>query len=129
MVRNDQKFRRVGERLVVGKPGGIGMSVRTDDRQVFYAVIKRPRNTPCRCFRRKQSFVVQTQPAVHCASLRRRIVFVDNRVDDTLQMCAHRISCGIRVPFPDGVKNRMMIVDDGFAPLFAQFFVKKHAHR
>src|SRR5581483_7421600 len=31
MVRNDEERRRVGERLVVGEPGGVRVAVRTDD--------------------------------------------------------------------------------------------------
>ncbi len=44
VIRRQQQLRRVAERLVVGEPGGVGVSVRADDREMPHVLVERTRN-------------------------------------------------------------------------------------
>ncbi len=61
MVGRDQQPRRVGETRVGGEPGGIGVSVRTDDRQVLYAREQRPSDRSRAGLRWKQAVGVKPE--------------------------------------------------------------------
>ena len=65
MIRREQQFGRVGERLVPGEPLRIGVSVRTDDRQLGNFVVQALRDAASCGVSGKQPVGVQLQCFCH----------------------------------------------------------------